>query len=193
MAIKVRIPTKELIIKRAKRAGYGLVFGGLASKIKEFAPKQSDLHKFARDKLKRPQYAGHAVIIPLGFVGSLMLGEEYENVAHDLAFMAGYETGDVIRREIDKEPVILLYTDKIHIERFNPNAEIRIFIDGTEYDANSFNTPATYGTVDTTNNKLITDGSGVFEASFKTPLTEGEHTVAVIDSQGKAYTIRVEL
>ncbi len=193
MSIRVRIPSREVIVKRAKRAGYGLVFGGLASKIKEFAPKQADLHKFARDRLKRPQYAGHMVLIPLALGGSLLLAEEYESVAHDLAFMAGYEAGDVVRREIDKEPIILLYTDKIHIERFNPNAEIRIFIDGTEYGVDSFNTPATYGTIDTTNNKLITDGSGVFEASFKTALPEGEHSVCVVDSQGKGYCIRVEL
>lgn len=193
MPIKVRVPSPEVITKRAKRAGFGIVYGSLISKLRDYAPTVKEIHKVARDTLKRPQYAGHMVTIPVTFIGSLVLAEEYEDVAHDLAFVAGYELGDVIRREIDQEPIIMLYTDKLRVERFNPNAELFIYIDGERYDANSFNTPASYGTVDTSNNKLYTDGSGVFEASFKTPLTEGEHTVCVVDSGGKGFCLRVEI
>jgi len=190
----LRLPNAEKIKKRARRAGFGALYGALIQKFKRDAPKQGTLQRFARDKVGRPQFAGHIVVVPLSLVGSLMLGEEYEDVAKDLAFVAGYEGADVVVREfIDKEPVIKLYTDKISLERFSANAEIRIFINGVEYDATKFQSPATYGTVDTTNNKLVTDGDGKFEASFVTPLASGTYTVAVVDNAGKAYVIEVEI
>jgi len=173
------VPTKEKFIRVGKKLIVNFISGTLTTSLLRNGTKVAQLHKAARDWIGRPRLAGHMLAIPINAIAALV-GKG--TVSEQGAFALGYSLGDVIATEVlDAEPVIKVYPDKIRVEGFDANAEIVIVIDGKVYDANAFTTPATRGTIDTTNNKLLTDGDGIFEANFADTyeLASGEHDVYV--------------
>jgi len=188
------VPKLPKIKAVGKKALISFVTGTITTGLLRNGAKIPQLHGIARDWLKRPRLAGHVVAIPMNLLASLFGKGE---LSEQGAFALGYSIGDVIATEVmDAEPIILVYNDKIRVEGFDANAEIKIIIDGTEYTDAAFTTPAKYGTIDTTNHKLLTDGSGVFEATFKDTyeLGSGEHDVYVYQvGSKKAARVKVAL
>ena len=177
------VPKKEKFIRVGKNVVKSTVIGMIFNGLNRGGARIAPLHKAARDWLKRPRLAGHLVSIPVSLIGAVIAKNDLSDV---LAYTAGYSIGDaIVVSTVLAEPKVLLYRDRIHVEGFDGNAEIKIVIDGKEYSASDFESPPAYGTLDTTNNKIITNASGVFEAKFKTPLEEGYHDVYVFEVGSK--------
>ena len=187
-----RLASKEYLKELGKRLLVGAGLGSLSEAGKRYFMTVKSVHNFARDKLKRPDYAGHIVMIPGYAVGAVVAKDYDPDVATAMMFKAGDLAGEIVARELEGEPIIRLYTDHIELERFDKSANIDLYIDGEKYDASKFQTPAEYGTVDTTNNVIVTDADGKFSAKFATPIPEGEHTVCATTGQ-KGKCIKVEI
>lgn len=165
MAFKVKVPKFEDLKRKGKKTIVSTISGSITQGLLHNGAKIPQLHSFARDVIGRPRLAGHPVAGIINAVAMIFGEDELEDAG---AYGLGYTIGDIIAKEVmDAEPIVKLYPDHIRVEGFDANAEIKIVINGVEYDANAFQTPAEYGTIDTENNKLYVDGSGVFEAYFK--------------------------
>ena len=193
MAFKVKVPKFEDLKRKGIKTVVSSVSGIITQGLLHNGTKIAQLHSFARDTIGRPRLAGHPVAGVINAVAMLFGEEELEDAG---AYGLGYTIGDLIAKEVmDAEPIVKVYPDHIRVEGFDANAEIKIVINGVKYDANAFQTPAKYGTIDTQNNKLYVDGSGVFEASFKDTyeLATGKIHEVYVYQVGKAKGSRLKV
>ena len=193
MVFKVKVPKFEDLKRKGIKTIVASVSGAITQGLLHNGTKIAQLHSFARDVVGRPRLAGHPVAGVINAVAMLFGEDELEDAG---AYGLGYTIGDLIAKEVmDAEPIVKLYRDHIRVEGFDGNAEIKIVINGVEYGVDAFETPAKYGTIDTENGKLITDGSGVFEANFKDEyeLETGKVHEVYVYQVGKAKGSRLKV
>ena len=193
MAFKIKVPKAEDFMRKGVKSLVATVNGSITQGLLHNGTKIAQLHSFARDTLGRPRLAGHPVAGVINAVAMIFGEDELEDAG---AYGLGFTIGDLIAKEVmDAEPIVKLYSDHIRVEGFDGSAEIKIVINGVEYGVDAFETPAKYGTIDTENGKLITDGSGVFEASFKDEyeLATGKIHDVYVYEVGKAKSSRLKV
>lgn len=176
--LRFKVPTQEDLTRKAREQGLNTLvsLGSRAAESSLF--KYGTLYSAAKDTFKGIRRTKAIVYGVPGFI-ALLFGADPQ-LEQAGAYLLGYGAGAFIDdKYISKRPEVFLYTDHIEIHDLAPSAELLIIIDGVIYDTTKFTTPANFGTIDTTNNKLISDADGKFGANFATALATGEHKVVV--------------